>query len=464
MESVSYQQRSNIRKARKRDPIVSVFMHKNPSRCYSISVPPSKSWTEFITKIRKQFQIQSDSAIALYQSPLDYSNDEQNLIDLTNLHQYDTDNTNMNKVKHKYVFCAKVMDSCTNTKQNGSKSKRSKKKSKKYRHNTTSDTESSSNESSTSSSTDSQGSESKNNHIVDVNERSFGLDLDIFDRLCTSKKPQSSKKNSKAVYHFHPTSVIQSLDFHLKETWLNLKTHPMTVKHIDDKYTIMSDPNNQFSLRTRRIIWPRNLQFMSNEFEYKLSDISSKWIWAILIVHGGRFAGAIYHGNQMILHKTLRRYVVRKKQGKRQVNHLSTSGVKSGSAGGYKRSWNEKKLLEEIREILSNWMDELGTQCDKIFVHCPGVYNKTTIYGNNEEQSYLYPQQNGALNEALSKERCMEIKNKNKNQNTNLFRLYKKDERIMQIPITTHGVTLKEVERVHYWLSTCWLSRNKTQI
>jgi len=234
----------------------------------------------------------------------------------------------------------------------------------------------------------------------------------------------------------------------------------MTVQHIDDKYTLMQDKNKEFSLRTRRIIWPLLLQRRTDLFEYKLSDISSKWIWAILIVHGGKFAGAIYHGNKMILHKTLRRYVVRKKQGKRQINHLSTSGVKAGSAGGFKRSWNEKKLLEEIREILSNWMDELSLKCDKIFIHAPGHYNQLTLYGNNEEQSYLYPEQQKSLNHELSKERLNEIRNKNKNKYTNLYRLYKKDERITQIPITTHGVTLKELERVHYWLSTCWLSKN----
>ena len=211
------------------------------------------------------------------------------------------------------------------------------------------------------------------------------------------------------------------------------------------------------------MIWPRNLQHMKHEFEYKLTDISNKWIWAILIVHGGKFAGAVYHGNKMILHKTLRRYVVRKKQGKRQVNHLSTSGVKAGSAGGFKRSQNEKKLLEEIREILSLWIDELSVKCDKIFIHTPGHYNQMTVYGNTDEQSYLYPQKNGKLNEELSAERLREIKNKNKNKNTNLYRLYKKDERIVQIPITTHSVTLREIERVHYWLSTCWLSKNDQQ-
>eukprot|EP01083_Nonionella_stella_P278714 947890_1 len=410
-----HHQRHNIRKARQRDPIVSVFMHNNPNRCYSITVPSSKSWQDFIHKIEKQFQLPSDSNITLYQAPLD--NDQFNINDL---HQYDIHNTNMNKIQHKYKFCAKLP-----IKQKSIKKNKYKKKNKKNRHNSNNisdidsssfndsiDSTSSSSSSNTSTDSDDNNSEYKNNEIL--KESSFGIDLDIFNRLCVSKKPQSSKKNSKPVYHFHPTSTIQSLNFHLKNTWLELKTQPMIVKHIDNKYTLMQDKNKQFSLRTRRIIWPRNLQYRKDEFEYTLTDICSKWIWGIIIIHGGKFAGAIYHGNKMILHKTLRRYVTRKKQGKRQVNHLSNSGVKSGSAGGYKRAWNEKKLLIEIREILCNWMEQL-ISCDKIFIHTPGNYNKQNIFGNNEEQMYLYPQYNNRqLNDKLSKERLNEIRNKKK--------------------------------------------------
>ena len=214
--------------------------------------------------------------------------------------------------------------------------------------------------------------------------------------------------------------------------------------------------------RTRRMVWPLNFQRVDvgTEFEYKLTSISSEWTWAILIVHGGKFAGAIYKGNTMLLHKTLSRYVVRKKQGKRQVNHLSRSGVKGGSAGGFKRARNEQKLLEEIREVLALWMDELAVQCHRIFVHAPGVHNQIALFGNTDEQSHLYPQMNGALKEKLSKERLAEVRNRNKNRNVNLYRLYKRDEGIQQIPITTNGVTLREVERVHYWLGTCWLTKN----
>merc|ERR1712083_1202540 len=116
--------------------------------------------------------------------------------------------------------------------------------------------------------------------------------------------------------------------------------------------------------------------------------------------------------------------------------------------------------MGEIREVLALWMDELTIKCQKIFVHAPGIHNQTALFGSTEEQNNLYPQQNGILKEKLSSERLKEVRNRNKNKNVNLYRLYKRDARVLQIPITTKGVTLREVERVHYWLSTCRLTKN----
>ncbi len=100
----------------------------------------------------------------------------------------------------------------------------------------------------------------------------------------------------------------------------------MCVKHVGNNYTLMQDKNKQFSLRTRRIIWPSNLQYMKDEFEYKFTYISSKCIWAIVIIHVGTFAGAVYQGNEMILHKTLRRFVTRKKQEKTSESFIEYRG------------------------------------------------------------------------------------------------------------------------------------------
>jgi len=428
------QQRSNIHKARQRDPIVDVFMSDNTSRHYSLTVPTSKNWADFIEKIRARFELSSTSTLMLYQYSLSGQHQSDEPIDVSQLHRYDIDGSDMSKIRHKYVFC--VTQECA------------------------------------SASDDDDDDEDKNeaeeeeaeaeavasmNILEDVNERSFGLDLDLFDRFeCARKKTQTAQRRDNHL-HYHSYSVLQSLPFHLKTEWNNLKTQTLTVQHTDEKYTIMHDAEKRFSLRTRRLIWPRNLQKLNinHAFEYKLSDMAQSWKWAIVIIHGGKFAAAIYHGADMVAHKTLSRYVTRKKQGKRQMNHLSTSGVRAGSAGGFKRACNEQKLLLEIRQILTEWMDALHSECHKIFLHCPGIHNQQTVYGSHEEQSFLYPTSTGVLNEQLSRQRLNGLKHK---QNGNAYRLYKKDERILQIPIATHSVTLREVQRVHYWLSTCWLT------
>jgi hypothetical protein len=453
---------------------------------YSLTLPESKAWSDFIHKIQTQFDIPPESQLKIYeyvgsghghgQEPEadDEEKAKQSMVDTSQLRMYDTENSNMQKIIHKTQLCIQVQSL----------------------HNSNSNSDSDNNSHSVANSHSNSNSKSDSDQIQrsikmyhSMFQPQFGLDLDIFGRVPNVKANQNQRrksrkknKNSKAIfYHYHNYQNL-NLDYIPKHVWLQLCAKPMTVTHIDQNYSIMrytqtpittqietennsnstSNPNpnpnpntylSQFSLRTRRLIWPRNLQVSETDFKFNLNDIKTQWIWAVMLCHGGRFAGAIYHGTEMILHKTLQRYVVRGKQGKRQANHLSTSGVKAGSAGGYIRSHNESKLLIEIREILALWQEYLQFKCDKIFIHCPGAYNQTTFFGGSDEQQYLYP----ANNETLSDARLKDVMNKNKNKNRNLYRLQKKDERIMQIPMTTHTVTLKEVVRVHYWLSTCWL-------
>ena len=275
----------------------------------------------------------------------------------------------------------------------------------------------------------------------------------------------------------------------------------------------------------RRIIWPLKIYNIAigKVFNYSIDYISNNWKWCIILCHGGRFAICIFFGIKLIYHKTLRRYVVRKKQGKRQANYmkkLSSSGP--GSAGGHKRIENEKKLLKEIQEILTksekylsppSWLmkneindtndsefksndindfdinfnfnsefDGLSLsnanasgssysdsiKMDRIFIHAPGDYNKMCLFGTTEEQDYLYPRnddiskygvdgKNNQLQYELCMNRLLEIRNKNKSSNLNLYRLWKNDKRIIKIPITTYKPTIEECMRIHYWLSTVWL-------
>lgn len=93
--------------------------------------------------------------------------------------------------------------------------------------------------------------------------------------------------------------------------------------------------------------------------------------WVILLCHGGYFAGVVFDGGKLVAHKTVHRYITRRKAGQRQSTRDRT-GKKAKSAGANIRRWNEAKHEEEIRDLLTiEWREQLDS-ADVIFLHAPG--------------------------------------------------------------------------------------------
>lgn len=186
------------------------------------------------------------------------------------------------------------------------------------------------------------------------------------------------------------------------------------------KFSEMSDGFVNFSNDTGQVLGIRKEMFNQETLptELRLKDLQDKKI-CIILCHGGRFAAGIFKGAQETKHKTFSRYVVRKKQGGRQ----GARDQKAGSAGGWLRNFHEKKLHEEIIELFKSWTEELD-ECERIFIHAPGVVNKKTIYA---AQSYFSTE----------------------------------DERILPVGITTHKPKFGEVKRVHHYYSTATLMEPK---
>ena len=70
--------------------------------------------------------------------------------------------------------------------------------------------------------------------------------------------------------------------------------------------------------------------------------------WLIILCHGGKFALQVYENDKMIVNKSESKYVVRGKQGGRQLNADRCSGSKIQSLGSQMRRENEKLLQEYI--------------------------------------------------------------------------------------------------------------------
>mmetsp|Transcript_14761 Transcript_14761/g.18131 ORF Transcript_14761/g.18131 Transcript_14761/m.18131 type:complete len:95 (-) Transcript_14761:287-571(-) len=86
-------QRLNIKRAREQNPIVSVYVQSNPQRIYSITVPTSKLWNDFVFKIKSKFNLDSNVDMDIYLC----NNDNESI-------KMDIINTKMNKINHKSTF------------------------------------------------------------------------------------------------------------------------------------------------------------------------------------------------------------------------------------------------------------------------------------------------------------------------------------------------------------------------
>ena len=125
-----------------------------------------------------------------------------------------------------------------------------------------------------------------------------------------------------------------------------------TFKHPKIFYTHLEQPDKVYSIH--KTILP----------DFKLN---SNLKWAIFMMGGGHFAGAIFDKSQAILHKTFHCYTVRAKQGGSQGSADNKSGSSHPkSAGASLRRYNEAKYQEYVQDILTNWKAELA-KCTLIF-------------------------------------------------------------------------------------------------
>ncbi|XP_040913382.1 ankyrin repeat and zinc finger domain-containing protein 1 [Toxotes jaculatrix] len=148
-----------------------------------------------------------------------------------------------------------------------------------------------------------------------------------------------------------------------------------------------------------------------------LMAISKKTVWVILMTGGGHFAGAIFHGKEVLQHKTFHRYTVRAKRGTAQgVRDSQNRSHTPKSAGAALRRHNEAALVKDIQELLVTWAEYLK-EASVIFIRAP-TYNRTIFFGGRAAP------------------------------------LDKKDPRIRTLPFATRRATFREVQRVHEVLST----------
>ncbi|KAF7294481.1 bVLRF1 domain-containing protein [Mycena kentingensis (nom. inval.)] len=148
-----------------------------------------------------------------------------------------------------------------------------------------------------------------------------------------------------------------------------------------------------------------NLGVPSAEYLNELRDMQShkERTWALFMVAGGHFAGAIVRVSrdpeheeeeaapqrkknkqkkskpdaEVLKHKTFHRYTTRRKQGGSQGLNDNSKGL-AKSAGALLRRYGEQSLRDDIRNLLQDWADDLDG-CERIWIRATGSNRKIFI-------------------------------------------------------------------------------------
>ena len=105
----------------------------------------------------------------------------------------------------------------------------------------------------------------------------------------------------------------------------------------------------------------------------------------IILVRSGDAAIGVFENGGLILHKVIKKYMVRKKQGKSQLSYLKEKG--KSRLGSRIRLMQAKEFFKEIDEKLLSW-EEYVKKSSNIFLSCPPAL-KSFLFKSNDEIAKL---------------------------------------------------------------------------
>ena len=135
-----------------------------------------------------------------------------------------------------------------------------------------------------------------------------------------------------------------------------------------DKHGLSLSENSQsrFSLRLPLFYpKPEDRQPLWQYLEQNSFDIYPER-WNLLLMEAGRAAIGSVKEEKLVVHKNIRKYMVRKKQGKAQLTHLKSKGKSR-----YGSRLRLQETIEYFDEILEKLESEPYSQSPYIFYHCP---------------------------------------------------------------------------------------------
>ncbi len=97
----------------------------------------------------------------------------------------------------------------------------------------------------------------------------------------------------------------------------------------------------------------------------RISEVPQPYI--VILIQAGNSALGYFEDGELVHHKVIKKYMVRKKQGKAQITHLKTRG--KSRAGSRVRLANTVAFFEEINEKIIEW--QKSESAHRILYSCP---------------------------------------------------------------------------------------------
>lgn len=118
----------------------------------------------------------------------------------------------------------------------------------------------------------------------------------------------------------------------------------------------------------------------ANDMAALVAALKTK-LMTFVLCQGGNFSVGVFDQQKEVTHKSDHKYVIRKKQGKRQAT--KDKGKSISSIGSQIRRANEVKHQENIEEILGEIKDWI-INSDYVFIHAPGE-NTSILFDEGKE-------------------------------------------------------------------------------
>jgi hypothetical protein len=145
------------------------------------------------------------------------------------------------------------------------------------------------------------------------------------------------------------------------------------------------------------------------ELRAAVLGLPGRTTWAVIMLGGGHFAGAVFRNGDLWVHKTFHIYTVRAKQGGSQGSADNKSGGSHAKSAGTSLR-RAAQQLQHIQDITREWAEPLAA-CHLIF-YSAAASNLTVLFGGSRPA------------------------------------LERSDPRLRSIPFQTRRATLQEVKRV----------------